>query len=281
MSGANNPIESIWSLITYKPPTVQQSIDANISFNDGLHDQPDSTNVRQLAEGEGLIRRLGGRQLDAFVSLNLLAPNSKRGIDAHVLIDSGCTGSCIDLGFVKHYDIPTKRYPNPLRVSNADGSFNEGGLITDYAEVELIFEDHKEAITLLVTTLSSSNIFLGHDWLTRHNPEIDWRLGTIEFTRCPETCAVRTPSPHPNHIRVRQMAGDKPTKEKWPSYLNDFANVFSEKGFEQLPEHCTWDHAIELKSDFKPSDCKIYPLSPKEQQALKEFIDENLASGCI
>ena len=138
-----------------------------------------------------MIRRLGGRQLDALVSLNLLTPNSEQGIDAHVLIDSGCTGSCIDSGFVKRYNIPTKRYPNPLRVSNADGSTNEGGLITDYAEVEMIFETHKETLILSVTTLSSSNIFLGHDWLTKHNPEIDWRLGTVLFTRCPETCAVK------------------------------------------------------------------------------------------
>ena len=97
-----------------------------------------------------MIRRLGGRQLDALVSLNLLTPNLEQGIDAHVLIDSGCTGSCIDSGFVKRYNIPTKRYPNPLRVSNADGSTNEGGLITDYAEVEMIFETHKETLILSV-----------------------------------------------------------------------------------------------------------------------------------
>ena len=40
----------------------------------------------------------------------------------------------------------------------------------------MIFETHKETLILLVTTLSSSNIFLGHDWLTKHNPEIDWKL---------------------------------------------------------------------------------------------------------
>ncbi|OCB84638.1 reverse transcriptase-RNase H-integrase [Sanghuangporus baumii] len=42
-----------------------------------------------------------------------------------------------------------------------------------------------------------------------------------------------------------------------------------------------WDHAINLKPDFKPSDCKVYLLSPKEQEVMKEFIKENLASGQI
>ena len=62
-------------------------------------------------------------------------------------------------------------------MSNADGTDNEGGLITEYAEVQLVFDDHQETINLAVTTLSSSNVFLGHDWLTKHNPEIDWKAG--------------------------------------------------------------------------------------------------------
>ena len=36
-----------------------------------------------------------------------------------------------------------------------------------------------------------------------------------------------------------------------------------------------------MKPDFKPSDCKVYLLAPKEQDALKDFIVENLASGRI
>ena len=36
-----------------------------------------------------------------------------------------------------------------------------------------------------------------------------------------------------------------------------------------------------MKPDFKPSDCKVYLLTPKEQNALKDFITENLASGRI
>ena len=36
-----------------------------------------------------------------------------------------------------------------------------------------------------------------------------------------------------------------------------------------------------MKPDFKPSDCKVYLLVLKEQDALKDFITENLASGRI
>ena len=65
------------------------------------------------------------------------------------------------------------------------------------------------------------------------------------------------------------------------SHLQDFAGVFSKENFEELPLHRSWDHVIDLKPGFKPTDCKVYPLSPKEQEPLKEFIEENLASGRI
>ena len=28
-------------------------------------------------------------------------------------------------------------------------------------------------------------MFLGHDWLVKHNPEVNQKNGTIRFTRCP------------------------------------------------------------------------------------------------
>ena len=33
----------------------------------------------------------------------------------------------------------------------------------------------------------------------------------------------------------------------WPSYLDPYADVFSEESFEKLPKHRPWDHVIDLK----------------------------------
>ncbi|KXN93082.1 hypothetical protein AN958_00006, partial [Leucoagaricus sp. SymC.cos] len=49
---------------------------------------------------------------------------------------------------------------------------------------------HKEQIEAVVTILESADIFLGHDWLVHHNPEIDWTNGIIRFTRCPSSCSI-------------------------------------------------------------------------------------------
>ena len=31
-------------------------------------------------------------------------------------------------------------------------------------------------------------MILGIPWLAHHNPEIDWRIGKVKMTRCPEEC---------------------------------------------------------------------------------------------
>ena len=78
----------------------------------------------------------------------------------------------------------------PIPAFNADGSTNGKGSIERYARIKLAFEDHVEEMLLSVTSLASSNIFLGHNWLVKHNPEIDWKSGDITFTRCPTNCVI-------------------------------------------------------------------------------------------
>jgi len=46
-------------------------------------------------------------------------------------------------------------------------------------------------------------------------------------------------------------------------------------------EHKPWDHAIDLKPDFIPKDCKVYPLFPEEQKEQDKFLEENPRKGYI
>ena len=55
-------------------------------------------------------------------------------------------------------------------------------------------------------------------------------------------------------------------KERVPVHYHEYKDVFDKKDFDKLPEKCIWDHVIELMPDFKPIDCKIYSLSPKNNQ---------------
>ena len=60
---------------------------------------------------------------------------------------------------------------------------------------------HIERLELGVTRLGTEKIFLGHDWLRLHNPQIDWQTGIVEFNRCPSLCrpTLRNSCMDPDH----------------------------------------------------------------------------------
>ena len=68
---------------------------------------------------------------------------------------------------------------------------------------------------------------------------------------------------------------------KIPEYLQEFEDVFSKETFDTLPPWKPWDHVIELEPRSKPTNCKVYPLSLKEQVELDAFFEENLRTGRI
>ena len=66
-----------------------------------------------------------------------------------------------------------------------------------------------------------------------------------------------------------------------PEYLQEFKDIFAKESFNTLPEQKLWDHAIELEPGSKPTNCKVYLLSPREQVELDAFLKENLHTGRI
>ncbi|SJL05728.1 uncharacterized protein ARMOST_09064 [Armillaria ostoyae] len=235
-------------------------------------------------------------------------------IQAKALLDSGCTRSSIHRDTVKKYGIPVQKTASPIPVYNADGSRNKAGEITTYAELRLKIGGHSERIDLAVTDLGSKEIFLGHDWLVRHNPSINWATGNVTFTCCQcagnrfvlpdadpddeweleegETIlaidfeeAIEIHAVHKaNELAAKANEGkEKKTFEQMvPESYRDFKDLFAKDNFDDLPVRKPWDHAIELVPNAKNTlDCKVYPLNPIEQKELDKFLDENLASGRI
>ena len=73
----------------------------------------------------------------------------------------------------------------------------------------------------------------------------------------------------------------KTLEEMIPPEFMDYCDVFDKKKAKQFSEPWSWDHAINLKPDFIPKDCKVYPLTPQEHTEMDKFINENLAKGYI
>jgi hypothetical protein len=51
--------------------------------------------------------------------------------------------------------------------------------------------------------------------------------------------------------------------------------------FDSLPEHCKWDHAIELEREPSAKFCKVYPMTLIEQMEMDTFLEEALVTGRI
>ena len=74
---------------------------------------------------------------------------------------------------------------------------------------------------------------------------------------------------------------EKTLEEMVPMELLNYKDIFDKVMVEWFPESQPWDHAIDLKEDFVPSDCKVHPMTLPEQAELDKFIDEKLAKGYI
>ena len=68
---------------------------------------------------------------------------------------------------------------------NVDGTLNEAGAITEVVSLILHYKNHLERTTFAVCGLGKQKLILGHPWLRKHNPEIDWVTQEVKMSRCP------------------------------------------------------------------------------------------------
>ena len=75
---------------------------------------------------------------------------------------------------------------------------------------------------------------------------------------------------------------DKTNPEDLPKYIQPFTYLFNKKKFEKLPERCEWDHEINLMEEApKELNEKAYVMTLKEEEALNQWLDEQLKAGLI
>ena len=119
---------------------------------------------------------------------NIKMKNSKK-LKVKALVNSGCTHTEIDEQLVKDKRIQTKPVNFSFEVFNANGTKNRK--VTKVVPLEIEINGHKETLEAAVIDLDRTDMFLGHDWLVKHNPEVSWKNSTIKFTRCPGNCTMK------------------------------------------------------------------------------------------
>ena len=73
------------------------------------------------------------------------------------------------------------------------------------------------------------------------------------------------------------------TDEPLPPEYQDFEDLFKEReGLAALPEHRPWDHEIPIEGGKEPNHYGgLIPLSKKEEDFLKEYIEKHLEKRFI
>ena len=75
---------------------------------------------------------------------------------------------------------------------------------------------------------------------------------------------------------------DKMNLEDLLEYIQLFTHLFNKKKFKKLPERREWDHEINLTNEApKKLNSKAYTMTLKEEEALNQWLDEQLKEGLI
>ena len=144
---------------------------------------PESVNPEELVLE---LRRSVTMEREVKVPVEVQGPAFPIKVDA--LLDSSATGCFIDKSWALERRIELKPLKNPIPVLNVDGTRNQAGDITHFVSVIIKIGKHAEKLWCAVTCLGKTPLILGHTWLRKHNPDIDWSSGKITLNKCPQKC---------------------------------------------------------------------------------------------
>ena len=101
---------------------------------------------------------------------------------SHALVDCGATGRAfVDQDFVCQHGLPLVRLKVPRIVEVIDGRPISSGAITHVAKVKMMVGNHREELSMFVTSLGHYPIVLGIPWLRHHSPTTEWSRNALIF----------------------------------------------------------------------------------------------------
>src|ERR1700691_156234 len=127
-------------------------------------------------------------------------------------------------------------------------------------------------------------MIFGYPWFEHENPEIDWKKQELKG----EPVVLLTGGYRFRRKRYQEAklavaaTFDLVKETAIPEEYQNHSKVFSDEEAQRFPPDREENHAITLRPDAPTKiNCKIYPLTPKEDEALKAYIEENIAKGYI
>jgi hypothetical protein len=208
----------------------------------------------------------------------------------------------------------------PRKIWNIKGTSNKAGMILDYVDVNVQSGVKNTKMQFLVTDLGLEYLILGYPWLAYFEPKFSWRDGVIDTSHLPiviqslawhqttqttisnTTVAQIITEPLSDQEKdqiileleeeisagrgiTTQLAQDAGQYTKPVEVLKEYqqhTKAFNEEASNRFPPSQSWDHAIELTKDTpRVINCKIYPMTPTEDDTLLKFLKDMQERGYI
>ncbi|KAF1328523.1 Retroelement pol polyprotein, partial [Globisporangium splendens] len=219
---------------------------------------------------------------------NLFVVNGRvDGNDVRILIDSGASANLIQRGLVKKV-LNTA----VIEAQGFDGRRTKKQV--NEVEASCQVQDKKfEAMKFMEWDLPNSHdVIFGQPWFVKHNPIIDWRKQTFAL---PEDTSVHERSGSEICSKIKNAEYEELFVVK-VSAVNDislvvppelkpvidrFADCFPELLPDGLPPERAVNFELQPKPDAVPSSRPPFRLSKTEQDALEEFVRDNVKKGWI
>ena len=208
------------------------------------------------------------------------------------LVDSKYTHTGINKQLVKEKWIQTKLINFSFKVFNVDGTKN--GEVTKVASLEIEINGHKEQLEATITDLNKTDMFLDHNWLVKHNLEVNWKNGTIKFMRCLGSCKMKHQDIKFKTRRTQEIETtaqdndkfgkklDKMNPKDLPEYIWPFIHLFNKIKFKKLLERYEWNYKINLTEEaLRELNTKAYAMTLKEEEAFNQWLYKQLKAGLI
>ncbi len=225
----------------------------------------------------------GGISVEKTSSTSTLLPVRLRWSthehDCQALVDSGAEGNFMDHSLALKLRIPLRPLTHKIEVHALNGQ-DLPHISHDTGPVTLVTSgNHTERLSFYILDSPLAVIVLGHPWLIKHNPRIDWQRRTVlEWsTKCHESCLVSACS----SVSVSVFQEEAMNLSNVPTEYLDLKEVFSKSRAASLPPHRPYDCAIELMPGKTPPKGKLYSLSAPERGAMEKYISDSLATGFI
>lgn len=184
-----NPDRAVGILRSWTHPRRHEEASREVIIEiNRLTDDAAEIALTEMTRPPTVIGKKSLNRLDVPITITTL--DDRKSFDVQALLDSGSTSSCIDEGFVHAKGLTTRKLPRAIPCYNADGLPSATQEITHEVIVRMKIGTHLETIHLRVLSLGSNTIFLGYDWLVRHNPTISWSKSTLVRATLPELRGV-------------------------------------------------------------------------------------------